>query len=67
MTQLLELVPGGHAGVALKYVVLLLCGTDEMERGEPHLIGLAGELGAEEALTAVDPTQGVLLALIGRE
>jgi hypothetical protein len=39
----------------------------EMKRCKPHLVCVTCELGAKEALAAVEPTEGILLALVGRE
>jgi hypothetical protein len=64
VAQLLELLPQRYASVAFEYVVPLLSGAGEMERGELDFVGLTGKLGAEETLTTIEPAQGVLLAII---
>lgn len=64
MAQLLELIPRRYAGVAFELIVPLLSGTGEMERHEPHFVGVTGKLGTKETLTAIEPTQGIFFAII---
>jgi hypothetical protein len=64
MTQKLEVVPQWSAHVAFEDVVPLLLVIVHVERSQPHLVNLPGELAMEEGFTPVNPSQGVLFAVI---
>jgi hypothetical protein len=49
--------------VALKHVIPMLSRSCHVERGQPHLVGLACALSTKEVLATVEPSQWVLLAV----
>jgi hypothetical protein len=56
MTQKLEVVPQWSAHVAFEDVVPLLLVVVHVERSQPHLVNLPGELAMEEGFTPVNPS-----------
>ena len=65
IAELLELGPCQGGVVALHHEVPCLCNSREVVKGEPHLAILRRSLAPKELLVAIQPYEGIFLAIKG--
>jgi hypothetical protein len=64
VAQEAKIFPRWSSRIAFQYIVPLLCVAGHVERRQPDLVNLTGELTAKEGFASVEPAQGILLAVV---